>query len=262
MGGVPSKPDPSCEVQVINAGLSRTGTVSMQLAFQKLLDGPVYHGGTHCLAGKDADAKKWVQYFEERRAGNKEQALKLLREVTAGYVAYTDSPICLAVDDMVELYPNAKVVLVTRDPERWWKSYEAILVYCQSPFLPFLAPIWPTLRWFPALTSQWVVWVKDVLRDAGKPPVFGPEIIKAHNEQVMKLVPKEKLLVMEVKDGWGPLCKFMGKPIPDEPFPRLNDADEADRVGRRVFAKLALAWLGFFAITGGAIYSGWKFLMT
>lgn len=48
MGGVASRPssDPDCTLQVIGAGFSRTGTVSMALALEELLDGPVCHGGT------------------------------------------------------------------------------------------------------------------------------------------------------------------------------------------------------------------------
>jgi hypothetical protein len=54
MGGVPSVPrDPSRQLQVIAAGYSRTGTVTMQLALEKLLEGPVLHGGTQILARED-----------------------------------------------------------------------------------------------------------------------------------------------------------------------------------------------------------------
>ena len=50
MGGVPSKADGSKSLQVIGAGYARTGTVSMQLALEKLLGGPVCHGATHVFS--------------------------------------------------------------------------------------------------------------------------------------------------------------------------------------------------------------------
>lgn len=54
MGGVASIPtDPSRKIQVISAGYSRTGTVSMSLALAKLVDGPVLHGGTQILLRDD-----------------------------------------------------------------------------------------------------------------------------------------------------------------------------------------------------------------
>ena len=54
-------------------------------------------------------------------------------------------------------------------------------------------------------------------------------------------VPEERLLVYEVKEGWGPLCEFLGVEEPDKPFPRLNDAAEMRRrvVGMRA-ASLAV----------------------
>lgn len=36
------------------------------------------------------------------------------------------------------------------------------------------------------------------------------------------MVPKERLLEWYIGDGWEPLCKFLGKPIPDEEFPHVN----------------------------------------
>ena len=44
-----------------------------------------------------------------------------------------------------------------------------------------------------------------------------------HNEDVKKRCPKDKLLVFEAKDGWEPLCKFLNVPIPDVPYPNVND---------------------------------------
>mmetsp|Transcript_19009 Transcript_19009/g.53612 ORF Transcript_19009/g.53612 Transcript_19009/m.53612 type:complete len:132 (+) Transcript_19009:3-398(+) len=40
------------------------------------------------------------------------------------------------------------------------------------------------------------------------------------NQEVMTAVPPEQLLVFNVKEGWGPLCRFLGMPVPDKPFPR------------------------------------------
>jgi hypothetical protein len=47
-----------------------------------------------------------------------------------------------------------------------------------------------------------------------------------HVEHVKATVPKDQLLIMNITegDGWAPLCKFLGRPIPDVPFPKLNDS--------------------------------------
>ena len=56
------------------------------------------------------------------------------------------------------------------------------------------------------------------------------EVFNRHNEEVQRRVPKERLLVYEVKQGWGPLCEFLGVEEPDKPFPHLNDAAEVQRL--------------------------------
>ena len=71
---------------------------------------------------------------------------------------------------------------------------------------------------------------------------------------VRSIVPPEKLLEMELGDGWAPLCGFLGVPVPDEPFPRVNDAEAVEQYARRVLGSLALAWLGMLSAVGGAAY--------
>ena len=50
--------------------------------------------------------------------------------------------------------------------------------------------------------------------------------MNAHNEEVKRTVPADRLLVWSVKEGWGPLCEFLELPVPDEPFPHINDRTE------------------------------------
>jgi hypothetical protein len=49
------------------------------------------------------------------------------------------------------------------------------------------------------------------------------ETFERHTEEVRQGVPAERLLVFEVGQGWEPLCAHLGVPVPDEPFPHLND---------------------------------------
>ena len=49
-------------------------------------------------------------------------------------------------------------------------------------------------------------------------------------EQVKSEVPSDRLLVFQVKEGWGPLCQFLGVPVPEEAFPNVNDT--AGNIGR------------------------------
>ncbi|KAH8668975.1 P-loop containing nucleoside triphosphate hydrolase protein [Xylariales sp. PMI_506] len=232
MGGAPSKPDPTAELQVIGAGYSKTGTTSMQLALEKILDGPVMHCGTHILVREDSFARRWVQAYEARFAGDKERVLKLVQQQMTGYVGCTDMPNADFLPELLELYPNIKVVLVTRNRDKWWDSINLNFKYATPWFLPILTYPYPS-----------------------DSPV---DLLEIHNDWVRSVVPKDQLLVMELEEGWEPLCRFLGKTVPNEPFPQVNEAESADREGRKIFAKLILLWLGILTTTGSAAYVGYR----
>jgi hypothetical protein len=55
-------------------------------------------------------------------------------------------------------------------------------------------------------------------------PRLGKQAYLEHIEKIKALVPPEKLLVFNVKEGWAPLCEFLDLPVPETPFPRVNDS--------------------------------------
>ena len=63
---------------------------------------------------------------------------------------------------------------------------------------------------------------------------------------------------MELGQGWEPLCEFLGLPVPDEPFPRVNDAEAVERYARHVITTIAVIWLGIFLVLGSALYICFK----
>jgi hypothetical protein len=56
-----------------------------------------------------------------------------------------------------------------------------------------------------------------------------------HNAHVRTLVPKEKFLEFQVREGWGPLCRFLGHPEPDTPYPNVNTGDETARITQYLY---------------------------
>lgn len=108
-----------------------------------------------CHAWVAAFGKKWTQVYEAREAGEKARTLKLLRELVAGFAGVTDLPAIDFVPELLELYPDAKVVLVTRDRDRWWDSFGKVLNMAQLRFLSVLAAPMPGLRWFPGTVVHW-----------------------------------------------------------------------------------------------------------
>ncbi|PHH58953.1 hypothetical protein CDD81_4067 [Ophiocordyceps australis] len=245
MGGVPSVPkDPSRSIQVIGAGYSRTGTVSMALALEKLLDGPVLHGGTSLFGREEAYVKLWCQILRNRH--NRPVLLKLLRQATQGFVAITDAPGIFFLPELLELYPDAKVVLVTRDPGRWEKSIAHILrnIYWVRPwwfFCILVAPL-PTWRLMPTWMAVMRLRADEIHGDCAI-----KDRIHKHNAHVRSIVPPHKLLTMQLSDGWAPLANFIDVPVPHEPFPRANDGPAIEALRRKILASACLAWMAILA---------------
>ncbi|KAK2599050.1 hypothetical protein QQS21_005517 [Conoideocrella luteorostrata] len=254
MGGAPSVPtDSRRELQVIGAGYSRTGTVSMGMALEQLLQGPVMHGGTQILGREDAYAKLWTRIFAERK--NKPVLMKLLKEATEGFVGLTDSPGSLFLEELLELYPNCKVVLVKRDIHAWYKSMQPIMENTQlNPLLfrALLLPI-PTWRWFPKIIQG--MGSREIERLNGVP--FTPDMLLTYNDWVRAHVRPEKLMEMEMAEGWEPLAKFLNTTVPSTPFPRANDAAAMTAYINRILITASLAWLGIFTVLGLACWLSW-----
>jgi hypothetical protein len=70
--------------------------------------------------------RKWTNVLRAKLAGEKLLSMKLMKERLTGFVGCSDYPGVLLIPELLELYPNAKVVLVTRDADRWWESYKAV----------------------------------------------------------------------------------------------------------------------------------------
>ncbi|KAL2024232.1 hypothetical protein VTK56DRAFT_9388 [Thermocarpiscus australiensis] len=254
MGGVPSVPtDRSRKIQVIGAGYSRTGTVSMSLALEKLLDGPVMHGGTQLLGREDAYVKLWYRVFQAREAGDKPRMLKLLREATAGFVAITDVPGNCLIEELQELYPDAEVIVVNRNKDRWWASISMIINQATPWWLRYLLAPCPGWRWFVPLIDYF----SKVTREQRGTKPFTKDSLEEHNNWVRDHTPPEKFHMVELKDGWEPLCRILNKPVPTEPFPRANDADAVNELSKKIFLKALMTWAGILSSTAIAGYGGW-----
>ncbi|TVY56478.1 hypothetical protein LCER1_G003736 [Lachnellula cervina] len=200
----------------------------------------------------------WIKAYEARNAGDKETTLKLVQKATAGFVGTADLPPSDFMAELMELYPDVKVVLVRRDPVKWWNSVAALTSRTTPPWLGIvMAPI-PGWRYLPLFAKEYS---RSTLRLAGltektnSPPVR-VDILEAHHEKVRSLVPKKQLLEMDLSEGWEPLCKFLGVPVPNEPFPRANDAKAADDYATTVLLKVFGVWVGIFSAVGATLYCG------
>lgn len=224
--------------QRLPVGLPRTCTNSFCAAVSILLDGPSYHVGVQtALAGNDETTpKNWIRMnlFPATHGPEKEEFMALQRTELDGYVCVADPPASLLVPELLQLYPNAKVLCTTRDKAKWAVSMEAItkliIPYPLSRTLYFWLP---TLRLMPIL---WYLFPKPFIARHGETMTDIESIYRIydrHHEWLEGVVLKGKLFYVNVKEGWVPICRALGVGMPDGlEFPRLNDGKDMEELFR------------------------------
>ncbi|KAI2627123.1 P-loop containing nucleoside triphosphate hydrolase protein [Xylaria nigripes] len=262
MGALPSVPqDRSRKVQVICAGYSRTGTSTMALAIGKLLNGPFFHGGTQILKREDAYCRKWIEVYEAKEQGDRERLMRLLGEVTAGFVGVGDLPAVDFVPELMELYPQAKVVLVERDPDSWLQSVMVVDKAVRMKWLPYFLWVVPGWRWFPSFVRKFGQSANRITTSDPKGNTNPKLFFMKWNKMVKEMVPPEKLLVMDLKEGWDPLCKFLDLPVPNEPLPRVNDTNATIQMSKDATLRVTQIWataIGTVVVLGFGAWRTWK----
>lgn len=182
-------------LDVIGAGLGRTGTLSLKLALEGLGFEPCYH--MYEVYEHPEHAERWL-------AGD--------LGALDGYRATVDWPGCVFWRELLAWAPEAKVVLSVRPFDEWWPSFTATVYRVLMQPRPRLARLADEVvgrRTFGDYSSL----TRETARTA----------YTAHNLAVIEGVPAERLLVYDVADGWAPLCGFLECEPPPWPFPSAND---------------------------------------
>ena len=196
-------------LHVIGAGVGRTGTFSLKHALNRLGFGPCHH-----MEAVMQNMPAQVPLWSAATAGRADWGA-----IYAGFGSAVDWPTAAFFRDLVNAYPSAKFILTHRNPETWADSFgetihTAIAGRHQAP---------PDKR-------AWLEMAYGVIAKTGFPEGLSRDQLiaqfNAHNEAAKATIPAERLLVYQVKEGWGPLCEFLGADVPEEPFPRTNDRAE------------------------------------
>ncbi|KER20092.1 hypothetical protein X801_02616, partial [Opisthorchis viverrini] len=231
-----SQSNGECEdLLVIGAGLGRTGTNSLKLALELLYDKPCYHL-KDLFSRRHRDVPKWLD-MEQRLKQSKDSKfdVALCKDFFKGYRAAVDHPVCVYYKELLEVFPNAKVIVTVRDPEIW-------LAGCRSTILPrdLLANRpWSFyfLRSVLGMKPLHELYLNSWRRVFGENMDFSDDNAMlngfvAWTERVKRDVPADKLLVYDISKGWEPLCRFLQLPVPDSPFPHVNEYRELRRLIR------------------------------
>lgn len=266
--------------RVICAGLSRTGTVSLCTALSHLLAGPVFHGGMQMLHGGATRQRQLLSLCQldpspspspssspsssSSSSGGPAGTLghahaqHLLAQLTQGYVAGADMPMNMYVKELCDLYPDAKVVVTTREKGAWVRSWGPVAGLASTWYFKLLFWPLPHVRRFPdivvALGERMHGRGRDgrmVRREALYPGMwevredvekrFGAQY-DGHAEYLRRVVPEERLHFFDVKDGWGPLCEILGVEVPDVPFPHENDWESLQGSVRGLVLQAMVVW--------------------
>jgi len=192
-------------LKVIGAGLGRTGTLSLKLALEQLRLGPCYHMAEVML--DPSRIPLWIAAADGQPDWD---------AIFDGFASTTDYPACSFWRELIVQYPDARVLLTVRDADKWFESTQA------SVFSP---QVRERIRNSPMLELvQKIIW--NDFGDGIDDREFMTAKFRQHTEEVRRGVPSDRLLEFDVRQGWQPLCEFLGVPVPDKPFPHANSREE------------------------------------
>jgi Sulfotransferase domain len=200
-------------MKLIGAGFGRTGTMSLKAALEQIGYGPCFHM---------IDLIKGQMELEPWEAAYKGEPVDF-EAALDGWESTIDWPACTYWEQLVETFPEAKVLLTVRDPDKWYESclnsiHEAAERGSRGelggdhPPPPEVMAVINGLIWDGTFHGRFQ-------EDRG----YAIDVFNRHNEAVKAGVPSDRLLVYDINEGWGPLCEFLGEEVPDTPLPHLND---------------------------------------
>lgn len=193
-------------LQVVGAGVGRTGTHSLKIALEQLLGGRCHHMME--MFGNQPQIEGWTDAIEGRPVD--------WHALLAEYVALVDWPGGSFWPELHEAFPDALVLLSVRPAEDWYKSASNTIFLAMDNMPPDMKP------WMDEVTKLFHDRFSD---DLGNPTVM-MEAFERHNAAVRAAIPSSQLLEWRPGDGWEPICDRLGLPVPAEPFPLTNTTDD------------------------------------
>ena len=201
--------------------MPRTGTLTQKVALEMLGLGPCYHM-VDVLADLD-QAKLWQRALDGEAPWE---------QIFDGFNSTVDWPGGYFYRELIDVYPDAKVLLSVREPQAWERSMrETVWAVRHGESLVRLlssaqAHVNEQWRGFLEMIDR-LVWEGEGTFATGhaEPQQLIDTMIR-HNREVEEVVPSERLLVWDVKEGWERLCEFLEAPVPRQPFPHVNDRTE------------------------------------
>ncbi|RGP73443.1 hypothetical protein FSPOR_2025 [Fusarium sporotrichioides] len=277
-----ANPDRIVPMRVIVCGVHRTGTLSIRNALWRLGFHDCYHMQT--LIKDPSRAPEWIRAFEAKYAGRGSFTRADWDRLLGDCQAVCDVPAAFFGAELAELYPEAKVIILNRDPEKWYESVLNSIYLLTSP-----KNIWSKLSMIYCFLldsniqymAKYSKSMKSLVQkyDHGNEKDKALEWYRAQYQEFRDRIPEERRFEYTITEGWEPLCDYLDVPVPEvedaetgkmvvAPFPHLNDG-ETFRQNSQVIKKKSreranqnlLAAVGRLALTGVVGYAGylvWK----
>ena len=215
----------SVPMQVLSLGLPRTGTASMQSALQILGYNHTAHGFdmiSHPEVGAPWMEAVNAKFLNKGKPYGRAEFDALLGDCAA----VTDMPCAAFWEELIAAYPEAKIILVERDVEDWYQSFDVIITELFSRAadlsVEYLEPLVGSQS---ALMSRKMIYGYFHANTPSQLRQNARQVYQEHYKRIRQAAPKDRLLEYRLGDGWEPLCKFLGKNMPDAvPFPKKNEA--------------------------------------
>lgn len=198
-------------LKIIGAGYGRTGTTSLKAALEML-------GFTRCyhmieVHRDPSHVERW------REAGH--GASIDWEALFEGYAAAVDWPSCNFWQSQLEAFPEAKVILSEREPDRW---YDSVMNTIYPASRAMLQSESQRMREAGEMSDE-LIW-QGIFDGRMEDKQYAIGRYLAHNDRVRREAPRERLLVFDPSQGWAPLCDFLALPVPDEDFPKVNTREQ------------------------------------
>ncbi len=191
-------------LKIVGSGLGRTGTKSMHTALAMLGFGPCHHMVE--VFEHPETMKLWIEAGQGKPDWD---------AIFKGYQSMVDYPGAAYWRELAAYYPDAKVLHTVRDPDKWFESTQATIL---APGSPVTDAEGPRGQFFASFTKAFRADMHD--------RAFMTDYFRRHTEEVKAAIAPERLLIYEVGEGWERLCRFLGVPVPAEPYPSENSRGE------------------------------------
>ncbi|KAL7917680.1 hypothetical protein ACQKWADRAFT_306226 [Trichoderma austrokoningii] len=210
---------------ILCLGLPRSGTLSIVTALRQLGYTHTHHGAEQVF-----NSTHWAASIRASRAcfsvWHEAASPPFTKADWDAFLGHYSDFAGFYGEHIARVYPRAKVILVQRPFDSWYRSFDAAIL--QALFQPIRALLFqrviaPITGITAFAAHPYIVFGSFRARNVREARNNAQAVYEEHYAAVRKIVPPENLLEFNLEDGWAPLCTFLGKEIPDVPFPHLND---------------------------------------